>query len=196
MRNSASRHFKTHTFTKGYFDAPESDLEGFQYGKELCPICQETKTKFVLSPKKCCLDCLQKSDFKFIHDSEFGVVTVENQPFELSDEHNIKKHVSDDRIEALCRTPNFTNIQGGVWQIHCHDFMVFIGIWEPADFTEKSPDKNGKSLFLEMTEETYNHLWDSCELADAETKNCWEDVFYYAFECKHCGKLKGYWDCT
>jgi hypothetical protein len=49
-------------------------------------------------------------------------------------------------------------------------------------------------LFLEMTDNDLNHLWDeSLEDGKLELKSWY--ATYYAFECQHCGKLRGNWDC-
>jgi uncharacterized protein CbrC (UPF0167 family) len=199
MRNTASRFFQKETFKKGYFDAPAPDIAGFKYGKAECPFCKEVKSKFITSnipdAERCCLDCLQKNDFKFDHDSEFGIVHTENLPDYMEDT-DATKQVSAEKINEMLLTPNFINIQGENWLTHCDDFMIFKGLWEPHDFTARSIDNNGKKLFMEMTEGNYDHLWESCGLDDDETRNIWEDVYYYAFECKHCKKMKGYWDCS
>ncbi|RPH31399.1 MAG: hypothetical protein EHM93_13675 [Bacteroidales bacterium] len=199
-RNIVKGNLKKEIFYKGYFKAPIADLMNFQYGKDLCPICKESKTKFFLYPdreiKKCCLDCLLRMEFYFTHDTEKGFVTYENLPIHIAEEININKYVSSESISKLLITPNYSNIQGDNWKLHCDDFMNFIGIWEPLDFTNNSPDMNGKKLFLEMTDENYNHLWEECELEDNERDKCWIDVQYYAFQCTKCGKLKGYWNCS
>jgi len=135
---------------------------------------------------------------ELIHDSEHGTITLESHPLpkELEYEFDINNFVSKDSIRGLMNTPDFVNIQGERWLIHCKDFMVFKGLWDTKDFTENSKEKNGKKLFIEMTEEYYNYLWDEYGFAENEITYSWEDVFYYAFECKHCGKLRGYWDCS
>lgn len=199
MKNSVSRYLKNDVFNKGYFEAPVSDLMNFKYGKDFCPICKQAKFKFITPPfgdcSIICLDCLLTTNVKFSHDSEYGIVTLENLPPELlEDIGDVKNHVSEKCINDLLLTPEFSNIQGGRWLGHCNDFMVFKGIWEPVDFTEKSEDKNGKKLFLEMTSKEQAHLWDECELNDNETEYSWEDIQYYTFECRHCGKLRGYWE--
>jgi uncharacterized protein CbrC (UPF0167 family) len=200
MRNSVRRHLSTEIYSKGYFRAPAPDLINFKYGKDICPVCLETKVTFIKPPfgeySKCCLDCLSKNDIRFTHDSEYGPVTSDELSPELEDIGDIKKHVSEKSIKELLITPEFTNIQGGAWKIHCNDFMIFRGIWEPSDFTENSNERNGKKLFMDMTDEESNQIWDEYELIDSEIENTWEDIQYYAFECCHCGKLRGYWDCS
>lgn len=201
MRNTIGRYLKGDIFNKGYFSASAPDLVNFKYGKDNCPVCKETKSKFIIPPfgeySKICLDCLLITDIKFSHDSEHGPVISENLPPDFLEEiGDIKKHINENYIKELLRTPEFSNIQGCRWMIHCNDFMIFRGIWEPIDFTENSTDRNGKKLFIEMTDKDYIHLWDDCELAENEQEYSWEDVQYYAFECRHCGKLRGYWDCS
>jgi Uncharacterised protein family (UPF0167) len=200
MRNTAERFFKNEIFKKGYFNAPVTDLSGFKYGQDKCPICNETKPKFVLRPsqeyEKCCLDCFQKNDFNFSsHDSEVGIVTSVEIPLEiLADLRDARQHVSEGSIEGLLKTPNFVTYQGAIWRVHCKDFMLYKGTLEPSDFTENSPTNNGKEFFLEITDKGFEHLWDLYEFEDNEKEYTWEDVLYHIFECKHCGKLRGYWE--
>ncbi len=45
-----------------------------------------------------------------------------------------------------------------------------------------------------MTDEDLNHLWDeSLEDGQSELRSWY--ITYYVFECRHCGKLGGNWDC-
>ena len=197
MKNLIEKYLGQELFKKGYFNAPITDLVNFSYGKQTCPVCEQIKSKFIMPPSggydKCCIDCLKQTKLEFIHESEFGIVTLEKLPFELDYDEDIKKHVSEDQIKEMLQTPQYKSFNSGMWRIHCKDFMEFIGIWEPADFTLNSPDSNGKKLFLEMTEDS-NHLWDECELKEDELEDTWEDVQYYTFICKHCGRLRGYWE--
>ena len=72
--------------------------------------------------------------------------------------------------------------------------MIYKGTWEPGDFYRNSKNGNGRDLFLEMTDQDLNHLWDeSLEDGEIELKSWY--ATYYAFECRHCGKLRGNWDC-
>ncbi|MCU0352449.1 MAG: CbrC family protein [Cytophagales bacterium] len=201
MRNSVNRYLRNDIFSKGYFCAPCVDLMNFKYGRDNCPVCKEVKSKFVIPPfgeyAKICLDCLSNTDIKFSHDSECGPVVWENVPSTvLADFGNVRDYVAERSIRELLITPAFTSIQGGIWKVHCKDFMVFRGIWIPCDFTANSQNNNGKKLFLEMTDRDCHRLWDDCELNDDETEKSWEHVQFYAFECRHCGKLRGYWDCS
>ena len=72
--------------------------------------------------------------------------------------------------------------------------MLFKGTWEPNDFYNHSKDGDGRRLFLDMTDEEWNHVWDE-SLEDNETILTEWHATYYVFECKHCGKLRGNWDC-
>ena len=53
---------------------------------------------------------------------------------------------------------------------------------------------DGRRLFLEMTDDDMNHLWDESIPDGADKPVDWYAT-YYAFKCKHCGKLRGNWDC-
>jgi len=140
-----------------------------------------------------CTNCLKDLKIQFTHDTKHGIATFNPVPIDMPDEYNLNLHMPADSIKKLLGTPEFTSIQGGIWLDHCNDFMEFIGIWEPKDFSNYS-ELSGKSLFMEMTEEDSNHLWSEWELSDNETDEIWIDVQYYAFKCTQCNKLKGYWD--
>ena len=71
--------------------------------------------------------------------------------------------------------------------------MVYQGTWEPEDFYRHSPTGDGRSLFYEMTDE-YQNLWDD-SLPEGQTVLKQWHATYYVFKCRHCGKLRGNWDC-
>jgi uncharacterized protein CbrC (UPF0167 family) len=96
-------------------------------------------------------------------------------------------------LVALRRTPQFTSWQQGIWLAHCDDFMRYIGTWEPTDFYRNAPDGDGRRLFVEMTDE-YKNLWDESLPSEGGRLVTWHAT-YYAFQCRHCGKRRGNWDC-
>ncbi|MGE5107321.1 MAG: hypothetical protein ACM3H8_07240, partial [Sphingobacteriales bacterium] len=75
-----------------------------------------------------------------------------------------------------------------------NDFMIYAGIWEPLDFYTNSKTGDGRDLFMDMTDKEINHIWDFSLEKEEKILEEW-DVAYYVFECRHCGKLRGYWDC-
>ena len=72
--------------------------------------------------------------------------------------------------------------------------MVYLGEWKPKDFNDNASDGDGRRLFLEMTDEKWDHLWDAATPAGEAKPKAWY-ASYYAFRCRHCGKLRGNWDC-
>jgi uncharacterized protein CbrC (UPF0167 family) len=199
MNSTLGRRFKREVFNKGYFNASIADLINFQFGKNVCPVCKTEQTKFILPPwgefDLICLTCLQNETIKFSHQTESGIVTFRDYAPDPRFEPDVRELVSQDSIDKLLITPEFSSIQGEIWLVHCDDFMQFIGIWEPVDFTENSENGDGRELFKLMTSEDFDHLWDEVELAKDERTHTWEGVQYYAFKCLHCGKLRGNWDC-
>jgi len=71
--------------------------------------------------------------------------------------------------------------------------MIYKGTWEPKDFYNNCSDGDGRKLFMDMTSE-YQNLWDD-SLSEGETVLDEWYATYYVFECTHCGKLRGNWDC-
>jgi len=72
--------------------------------------------------------------------------------------------------------------------------MVYIGTWEPKDFHEQASDQDGRKLFMTMTAPEYQHLWDESLGRTEEKLSRWHAT-YYVFKCRHCGTLRGNWDC-
>lgn len=72
--------------------------------------------------------------------------------------------------------------------------MVYKGTWQPLEFYKNSPTGDGRDLFMEMTDKDLSHLWDE-SLDDGQTLlEQWYPT-YYVFECRHCRRLRGNWDC-
>ncbi len=165
-----------------------------------------------------CFECLRAGAFGFIHFTEAGFVDAGGLHLEQEDEPPPrrvflgsadgtlsespepylppKKQPFEIRPEAsqeLFHTPNFATLQGWIpWLVHCHDFMQYLGTWEPSDFNQQAPDGQGRNLFLEMTGwEDADWVWPP----QATFPNGW-DFGYYAFQCRHCGKLRGTYDFT
>lgn len=185
--------------SREYFNASILDLMNFEYKWEaqICPNCKKSSNTFIIPPRGefefICTQCVNNAELKFSHDTRFGIVSHSEIPIETPPEFDVKQHMPHDSIQKLLNTPEFTSIQGGIWMDHCNDFMNFIGIWTPKDFTVNA-QTTGRELFLKMTEEDYQNLWGDYELDENETKYNWDDAQYYAFQCTKCTVLKGYWD--
>lgn len=141
-----------------------------------------------------CYDCLKKGEFEFWHDTEFGV--LDKKGLRKVYNHNIENPpiLSELVLTEMKRTPQIATYQQETWLTHCNDFMVYKGTWQPLDFYRNSPTGNGRDLFIEMTDKDLSHLWDE-SLEEGETLlETWYPT-YYVFKCRHCGKLRGNWDC-
>lgn len=141
-----------------------------------------------------CYECLRKGEFEFWHDTEYGVLDEKGLSKVYS--HNIESppKLSESLLLELRRTPQFITYQQEIWLTHCDDFMVYKGTWQPLDFYKNSPTGDGRDLFMEMTDKDMSRLWDE-SLVDGQTLlEQWYPT-YYVFECRHCRKLRGYWDC-
>jgi hypothetical protein len=183
----------------GFWDAPISCLNGLEYGKRQCELCNTEQIIFTFNPdyesqvKLICLECLKKNNGNFFHSTELGYVF--NTPIDDSlKDSNAHDKVSESSFREMQLTTHYVTLQGEEWKCHCDDFMMYKGTWEAPDFTENSVNGNGKELFLSMTDEI-NNLWDDFELNDNETESTWSDVLYHVFECRHCKIKLGYWEC-
>ncbi|MBO9699874.1 MAG: CbrC family protein [Sporocytophaga sp.] len=177
-------------------------------GTHICSICnKESNECFSLeytltdkfsqeetADKVGCSDCLKKGEFEFWHDTEYGM--LDENGLKKVYKHNMANPPSVDNkiLVELRRTPQIVTWQQELWLTHCNDFMVYKGTWTPEDFNKYSKNSDGRQLFLEMTDDEWNHLWDeSLEEGEVELKEWY--ATYYVFECSHCGKLRGNWDC-
>jgi hypothetical protein len=88
--------------------------------------------------------------------------------------------------------------------------MVYLGYWQPNDFRRHASDGDGRKLYVDMTtllpgnrcslsseetkrlEEDRDLIWSSVEERGDDE---WGGMLYYAYKCRHCGKLRGYYDC-
>ncbi|WP_421977451.1 CbrC family protein [Roseivirga seohaensis] len=190
-----------------YFKGPWDEMSGYLLDKCKCAICQTPDLDCFLldysitkefdeeeiEGKAGCFDCLRKGKFEFWHDTEFGFLDENGLSKVYS--HNLANPplLKDDQLIELRRTPQIVTWQQELWLTHCNDFMVYIGTWEPVDFQNRS-NGNGRDLFLEMTDEGKN-LWDDC-LEEGENYPEYWHATYYVFQCLHCGKHKGNWDCS
>ena len=128
-----------------------------------------------------CYECLLKGKFGFFHVTELGYIDSEgltpyfdedvetrifvaNQEGEVTEKESERtthdaQTVSNESIAELRKTPSFSSWQEIDWGVHCNDFMTYKGHWQPIDFVENSPTKNGKKLFLEIVDFDYYELW-------------------------------------
>ena len=116
-----------------------------------------------------------------------GVPGKANTEFELveSDGGWYRAKVEKAHLYELLRTPNYSTIQGELWQFCCMAPMVFIGRWDQARFEKEAADNRGKQLFEETVQGVVEGLWED-ELHDI--------TGVYVFRCQHCRKLTAHWD--
>lgn len=191
-----------------YFKGPRQDMSQLLEGAHTCDICgQQNQLCFSLEytltnvfsndnkeNKKGCLKCLRDGRFEFWHDTEYGLLDEDGLRKVYNHNMDNPPAIDAEKLTELKRTPQIVTWQQELWLTHCNDFMIYKGTWEPADFYSNSKTGDGRELFLEMTDRDLNHLWDeSLEEGESKLKNWY--VTYYAFECRHCGKLRGNWDC-
>lgn len=190
-----------------YFAGPTSEMAGLCNEQCACYFCGHVSACFALDFAVCptlkgderrgqvgCIDCLQAGRFEFSHDTEVGVLDQSGLKHVYKDNKPAPAGFSMPALGELRRTPRIVTWQQELWLTHCNDFMTYQGTWEPEDFHRHSPTGDGKKLFLEMTDEWYQHLWDA-SLRPGQTKPTGWHATYYVFKCGHCGTLRGNWDC-
>lgn len=141
-----------------------------------------------------CYSCLREGHFEFWHDTEYGMLDENGLSKVYNHNQDNPPRIASDILTEMRRTPRLISWQQELWLTHCDDFMIYKGTWTPKDFYTNSSDGDGRALFMSMTNEELNHLWDE-SLPKGQTKlEEWYPT-YYVFECSHCGKLRGNWDC-
>jgi len=191
-----------------YFEGPLDEMGDLLEGSHICSFC-ETKNHFCFEidyaitdkfsddekeGKIGCVDCLRKGEFEFWHDTEFGMLDRDGLTKVYNHNMDSPPAIDKEKLIELMRTPQIVTWQQELWLTHCDDFMTYKGTWEPNDFKKNSKNQDGRKLFLEMTNTELNNLWDdSLENGESELTEWY--ATYYVFECSHCGKLRGNWDC-
>lgn len=191
-----------------YFRAEFYHMDNFTYEKSKCSLCGENRYCFYLEYSICadiskedlahligCFNCLQKGRFLFWHDTEIGCLDENGLRSQYLNHKSPPLSLSKESLHALMCTPRIIASQQELWLVHCDDFMAYIGNWQPSDFNEHAVNGNGRDLFMEMTDEDLNNLWDD-SMGDGEEFPEYWDAEYYVFQCLHCGKLRGNWDCS
>ena len=191
-----------------YFAAPRTEVFGYS-DRERCIDCRRVAPSTLLkrSPADrraqfCCLDCLAAGRSRIEHETEIGYADAEGlSTFDLTslEMSAIKppRGFPTQALEELSRTPDFQSHQGGVFLVHCNDFMRYLGRWEPEDFA--GPDgRPSRDAYLAADGDSA--LWDATaaesEPGEADEKSKWaHGAWCYVFDCLHCGKRRCSWDC-
>lgn len=166
-----------------------AEMDSLCNGERECSLCGKRAECFELDFAICnelnesqrkggvgCVYCLAKGRFEFWHDTEIGVLDENGLTKVYKHNREPPEGFSKEALVQLRRTPQFISWQQELWLTHCNDFMVYQGTWEPTDFNRNSPSGDGRSLFLEMTDEDYQHLWDSSIRGDKLEK--WYATYY------------------
>lgn len=190
-----------------YFKGPLDEMSDLLDHKTVCSICGRTDHCFELEytitqafdedkkeGKVGCYSCLKEGRFEFWHDTEYGMLDENGLSKVYKHNSDSPPPVGSDRLSEMRRTPQFISWQQELWLCHCNDFMIYRGTWEPKDFYKNSEDGDGRALFMQMTDKELNHLWDDSLPENSTFLEEWYPT-YYVFECGHCGKLRGNWDC-
>lgn len=183
-----------------YFEGPEREMSSF-VGEAICTICGRQGPCFSLDSSICaevptemretakgCRECLAEGRFEFWHDTEIGLLDERGLRKFYSHHRDPSEPFQPEALRALRRTPQIITWQQESWLVHCQDFMAYIGTWAAADFFAHAPDGDGRAIFLAMTDEGTD-LW-----SDEVTQETDWYATYYAFKCRHCGKLRGNYD--
>lgn len=156
-----------------------------------------------------CEDCLRGGRFGFCHDTEVGYLTeegltseIEHAPLtpsrvfvagvggELSEkllepQPLPRPKLPPESLEGLRRTPRFSTWNEVTWLVHCADFMLYLGTWEPPKVASQAGEfgASPESLFAEMVDLEYRWLWrkDAREFGFA----------FHVFRCTKCERLQG-----
>jgi uncharacterized protein CbrC (UPF0167 family) len=116
-----------------------------------------------------------------------GIPGLRRDDFELvpGEDGWIRAKLPREMMFELLRTPNYSSIQGEVWQFCCRKPMVFLGIWSRERFCDEAPDGNGRQLFDEIVQDSIPGLWED-RLHDL--------TGIYVFRCSECDRKTAHWD--
>ena len=153
-----------------------------------------------------CLDCLTERKYGFEHEVEGGYLTkqgvvLKSKKYEylknstdyssvLQPKEQLLMTIEKSKLDTLTHTPPFDAYQGAIWLTHCNDFMKFIGNWDHTNFIKHSPNNNPKEFFNDIVDN-----WNGDDFYDEQfgpDKSEYAESVFYAFECLHCKKQRGY----
>ena len=155
-----------------------------------------------------CLACLRADRFGFFHVTEAGYldekgltwygeeprssgrVFVVSPTGESADTRSDPLPLApeppcEEAIDELRRTPEFHTWNEVPWPIHCNDFMVYLGTWQPRDiaYEAKLRGESAAEFFVSMTDEQHRGIWPG----DTDE---W-GLTFHVFRCTQCGSLIG-----
>jgi Uncharacterised protein family (UPF0167) len=96
--------------------------------------------------------------------------------------------IGDSAVEELRRTPDFPTWNEVAWPLHCHDFMVYLGTWQPREIRAlaAAQGRPARDLLREMTDGT-----DEAVLPDGVKD--WS-ITFHVFRCTGCATHRGILD--
>jgi len=151
-----------------------------------------------------CYTCLRKGRFEFFHTTEIGylfasgpeylgpeleeeevtIVSPQGEPVGMDVAPPVERPtVPGHSAIELRRTPGFPTWNEVDWLVHCGDFMVFLGPWQPIDFNRQAENGLGKDVFLSSVDSCHSDFWP------ADSSSNWE-VCCFVFRCTKCGSLR------
>ncbi len=198
-----------------YFKGPESEMRGLLPGLRQCSLCGSSGRCFdlerAMSPERLgprgCVDCLRSGRFGFFHVTDAGYLTDDGLTWFgdpprgparvfISSAAGLAEEVQVPRplvvptptpaaVEELRRTPNFPTCNEVPWPVHCGDFMIYLGPWQPADVAAAA-DRAGlapDAFYAAMVEPDFRDLWPP-----AGTE--W-GMHFPVFTCTGCMQYRG-----
>ena len=156
-----------------------------------------------------CLACLKAGRFGFFHITEIGYLDeggltwygdeepdvsarafiVDSNgtaaPVPTTIDSSARVTVKSEAVDELRRTPAFPTWNEVAWLVHCSDFMVYLGTWQPPDVRAAAAARHQRAceLFTEMTDTAGDGIWSD----DGQE---WSFAFH-AFRCDSCSALRG-----
>lgn len=175
-----------------YFKADHTEIDFLDEAPSPCTLCLQMAPGIPLSCAewrtfsasgkahahgKGCLACLHTGAFTLAHETEPNTLDL----------------ISEECIDELSRTPHFRSWKAAPWLTHCDDYMAYLGVWSESNFNACAPEGKGLQLFQDMTNAEQHSLWLNPAWGRATSLEA-QGPTYYAFQCLHCGKLRGFWD--
>jgi uncharacterized protein CbrC (UPF0167 family) len=176
------------------FQGPPSEMRELGHGPETCACCRRVARCFHGAAGAVCLTCLRAGAAEFRHATELGWICETGGEGDYEDDElaDLAAELSPVAVHDFRRTPSYESCQEPLWLVHCNDFMVYHGAWQPAHFHYMAPDGDGRAFFHRIAGPEWDDWWElgADRLFGGYTPSSWGDAGCYAFRCRHCGTMR------
>jgi uncharacterized protein CbrC (UPF0167 family) len=170
-----------------YYQAPLETMADLEKTPQVCAFCGERRLCFFNKGKPGCGWCLQAGKFVITKDTTVGLI-LEDQIIGFDEKNQSIINIKESKINEFRRNPRFLTWNEVPWQVCCHDFMVYLGDWQPGDFIHQLGEESARQLFETQKNQTiFLTQWPTDSFGD------W---VMHVFRCLHCLEYSVFEDFT